>query len=235
LDPDREDAVGDVIADPQAEKQAQTLNLSSTVINYPSIHSRVLSDLWHLMDQFKIPVCHGLQRPFACALQDAIFLVDQEDKAVVQNVLASRGTPFDQMVLWNSDWVWQRVKCYVPPPEILVGHVTSTLQKFGPLKDALTGQPLFNDLSWDKAHNVIENIHMGLYSDPPGIKFYTAQRTDSNGLTMYKCCRGTNHVKGGVHQNIIKCFGSYNASPCFAVNLLRDYCLTHNLKVCIHI
>ncbi|KAK2463999.1 hypothetical protein APHAL10511_003943 [Amanita phalloides] len=31
--------------------------------------------------------------------------------------------------------------------------------------------------------------------------------------------------------NIIKRFGSYNASPRFAVNLLCDYCLCHNLKV----
>jgi len=72
---------------------------------------------------------------------------------------------------------------------------------------------------------------MGYYSDPPGIKLYTIQCQDKDGLNIYRCARGTNNVEGGVHQNIIKRFGSYNASPRFAVNLLRDYCLCHNLRV----
>ncbi|KAG0706444.1 hypothetical protein DFH29DRAFT_1066800 [Suillus ampliporus] len=38
-------------------------------------------------------------------------------------------------------------------------------------------------------------------------------------------------LEGGIHQNIIRHFGSFNASPRLTVNLLRDYTLTHNLKV----
>jgi hypothetical protein len=37
-------------------------------INDPVIQSRVLGDIWHLMDQFKISVHHGLCFPFARAL-----------------------------------------------------------------------------------------------------------------------------------------------------------------------
>jgi hypothetical protein len=99
------------------------------------------------------------------------------------------------------------------------------------LKDSVTGQPLFNDASWEKAKNVIENVQMGCYSDLPGISLYTVHGTDPNGLALYRCLRGTNDVKGSVHQNIVKQFGSYNASPWFAVNLLCDYCLGHNLRV----
>jgi hypothetical protein len=109
--------------------------------------------------------------------------------------------------------------------------VKLVLQKYGPLQDAITKQPLFNDASWEKARTVLENIRMGFYSDPPGVALYMVHGKDSSGLTLYKCLRGTNHVEGGVHQNIARWFGPYNASPQFAVNLLRDYCLTHNLKV----
>src|ERR1700733_4840248 len=60
---------------------------------------------------------------------------------------------------------------------------------------------------------------------------HALERKDKNNLNLYHCIRGTNNVEGGIHQNIAKRFGSYNALPCFAINLLRDYCLHHNLRV----
>ncbi|KAL6306811.1 hypothetical protein BKA93DRAFT_748186 [Sparassis latifolia] len=74
-------------------------------------------------------------------------------------------------------------------------------------------------------------ISMGYYSNPPGVKLYTVQGKDCDGLTIYRCMHRTNNVEGGVHQNIVRCFGSFNASPKFAVSLLRDYVLCHNLKL----
>jgi hypothetical protein len=233
-DPQLEESVDNAERDAVAEAQAQALAATLLQsINNPVVRARVLGDIWHLMDQFKISVHHGLRRPFSRALRDALFLPDPEDKAAVERVLEKRKTTFKQMVLSKPDWVWQRVKRYVPPPEILVARVHIVLQTYGPLKDATTGLPLFNDASWDKARCVVENIRMGFYSDPPGINLYTIQRQDKDGLFIYRCARGTNNVEGGVHQNIIKRFGSYNASPRFAVNLIRDYCLCHNLRVCV--
>ena len=127
---------------------------------------------------------------------------------------------FKNAVLYFSDWVWQHVKRCVPPAEILASRVVEVFQMYGPLKDAKTGQPLFNDDSWETACTIMENIKMGYYSDP-------FVRKDKNGLSIYHCSRGTNNVEGGIHQNIIRRFGSFNASPCLAVNLLRDYCLSH--------
>jgi hypothetical protein len=231
-----EEDLSSVERDPAAEVQAMVLCEASLMpVDGSVIRSRVLGDIWHLMDQFKISVHHGLRRPFARALRDALLLPDPEDKAAVERVLEKCNTTFAEKVLCKSDWVWQRIKRFVPPPEVLVPRVCAVLQMYGPLKDATTGLPLFNDASWDKAKNVIENIRMGFYSDPPGINLYTIQRQDKDGLFVYRCERGTNNVEGGIHQNIIKRFGSYNASPRFAVNLLRDYCLCHNLRVRAHI
>jgi hypothetical protein len=136
------------------------------------------------------------------------------------------------MVLYNSEWVWQRVKRFVPPPETLAPRVLEVIQKFGPLQDAVTGQPLFNNTSWEAARTVLENIQQGYYSDPPGFQLYSTRGEDTDGLTLYRCVRGTNNVEGGVHRNIIKRFGSYNASARFSTNLLRDYNVCRNLKVC---
>lgn len=230
-DPEMEQSVGSAETDPHGLLQAQSLAEISVTMDPSEVRARILGDIFHLMHQFKITVHHGLRRPFARALRDAIFLPDPEDKVAVEAVLVKKNISFEQKVLYKSDWVWQRVKRLVPPPEILTPRVMHVLQKFGPLKDAVTGEPLFNSASWEKARNVIENVRMGYFSDPPGVSFYTFQRKDKDGLSVYRCMRGTNNVEGGIHQNIVRRFGSFNASPQLTVNLLRDYVLCHNLRV----
>lgn len=161
---------------------------------------------------------------------DAIFLPDPADRAAVEAVLTTKKVTWDQMVLWKSDWIWRRVKRFVPRHDILHQRLSAVFQAYGPLKDATTGQPLFNDASWDKVQSILKNVQMGYYSDPPGLRLYTIQGKDKDGLTVYRCLRGTNNVEGGIHQNIAKQFGSFNVSPCLAVNLICDYCLSHNLR-----
>ncbi len=195
------------------------------------VRSRVIGDTWHLMDMFKISVHHGLRRAFTRALRDALFMHDPDDKLNMTDFLAKEGITYEQKILWSSDWVWKQVKRYIPAPEILLPWVSAVFQKYGPLLDATTKQPLFNDAAWEVARRILENIRLGYYSDPPGVTLYRSSGYDSNGLALYQCLRGTNNVEGGVHQSIAKRFGSYNASPHFAVNLLRDYCFTHNLNV----
>ena len=77
----------------------------------------------------------------------------------------------------------------------------------------------------------MENIRRGFYSDPPGHQLYFATGPDKYGLPTYKCRRDTNAIEGGVHQNVIRWFGAFNAAPDFAIQLLCDYVLYHNLKV----
>jgi len=90
-----------------------------------------------------------------------------------------------QKVKLDSDWVWQHVKCYAPALEILTPYVTQILQFYKLLLDAVTEQPLFNDSSWEKAKNVINNVQMGYYSDPSMVSLYTIHDIDPNGLPLY--------------------------------------------------
>ncbi|PBK81020.1 hypothetical protein ARMGADRAFT_1039609 [Armillaria gallica] len=109
-------------------------------------------------------------------ISDALLIDNGDDKLSVTESLANGGITYEQKILWNSNW------------------------KYGPLLDATTGQPLFNDAAWEVAR-----------------------------LALYECLQGTNNVEGGVHQNIAKWFGSYNASLQFPINLIHDYCFMHNL------
>ncbi|OBZ66439.1 hypothetical protein A0H81_13618 [Grifola frondosa] len=174
---------------------------------------------------------HGLRRPFARALRDAFFIPDPEDKASIEDFLKMKEVSWEHMLFTHPNWLLRRVRRFVPPPEELLPRVQAVLRGYGPLKDAITGLPLFNDRAWNVVEAALENIRRGYYSDPPGIPLYYSCGRDKYGLFTYRCVRGTNGIEGGIHQNIIRRFGSFNAAPDFAVELLRDYTFCHNLRV----
>ena len=93
-----------------------------------SLLQSVLGEIWHLMDQFKISIHHGLCCPFARAFRDALLLPDPENKAAVEQVLEKCNTTFAEKVLCKQDWVWQCIKHFVRPPEVLVSQVCAVLQ-----------------------------------------------------------------------------------------------------------
>ncbi|KAH8068402.1 hypothetical protein BXZ70DRAFT_1069038 [Cristinia sonorae] len=232
-DPKEQDPASSV-PDMQSQATAQALRTHHTSATLAEVtRSRVLGDIWHLMNQFPVSMRHGLRRPFARALRDAMFIPDPEDKAAMEAVLNPRGVVWENMVRYHSSWVWRRVRRYVPAAETLLPRILVVLSTFGPLKDAKTGEPLFNNEAWKIAENVLENVRRGLYSDPPGAQLYYIRGEDRFGLMRYRCVRGTNNIEGGLHQNIIRCFDVFNASPELAVELLRDYILHHNLRVCL--
>ena len=230
---DSDQTVASSASDPVGVLKARELAETFITAMVEVLRSRELGDIWHLMHQFPISMHHGLRRPFARALRDAFFLLDPEDRAILDAFLESRGVSWDSMVRYHPRWLFQRCKRFVPPPEELLPHVAKVIEVYGPLKDAKTDLPLFNDRAWEIAANALENIRRGYYSDPPNVKLYFTRGRDKYGLMRYKCCRGTNSIEGGIHQNIIRWFGAFNAGPEFAVELLRDYCLYHNLKVTI--
>jgi hypothetical protein len=48
---------------------------------------------------------------------------------------------------------------------------------FGYKKDGRTGKPLFNEKAWRKADNILKEILLGWYSDPPDWNFITTRLT----------------------------------------------------------
>ena len=236
-DMDRHDAseqeVSESIMDPAGIEKAQAIRNKGD--GPAPLPSRVLGDIWHVMHQLPISSAHGLRRPFARALRAAFFDYSIEDKTAVVDFLAKKNVTFENMLREHPAWLLQRVRRFVPPPQELYERVYQVFSTYGPLKDAKRGSlTLFNDQIWDIAKSILDNIRCGFYSDPPGIPLYYTCGRDKHGLMRYRCVRGTNGIEGGVHQNIRRWFGVFNAGPAFAVELLRDYALHHNLRVGDH-
>ena len=195
------------------------------------VRTRVLGDIWHVFHQFPISLHHGLRRPFARALSRAFFIPNQEDKHAVDEVLRQQNTTYEAKLRSNPAYIRKRVQYRVPPPEKLYSRIAAVIKTFGPRRDATTKQPLFNEKAWNVAKNVLEHVRNGDYSDPPDMSVYFHIGKDKNGLNLYRCFRGTNDVEGGIHQNLIRRFTSFNVSPRRAVNMMLDYVCAHNMQV----
>ena len=60
------------------------------------IPSHVLKDAWHAFDMLSISKSHGLQKEFAHALRDALFIINPSDKAKVDARLKSEGSSWER-------------------------------------------------------------------------------------------------------------------------------------------
>jgi hypothetical protein len=66
------------------------------------------------MNQLKLSPHHGLYRPFSRAFRDALFILNNEDKANVEATLAKKDLTIGQMILKSPKWVFDRVKRLIP-------------------------------------------------------------------------------------------------------------------------
>lgn len=206
---------------------------NNPVLSAGPIHSRVLLDPWHIFDRISISKSHGLRLQFARAMQDAIFLLNEKDHALVEARLKSEGSSWNEKLKFQPKSLWKLVRRYIPPPEQLYDLVENIFKTYGPLKDSTTGQPLFSPAAWKSARNILKTIQAGYLSDPPGIPLYYQVGLDrmENGLPVWRCIRGTNFTEGGVHHSIRACFPDSTISSRNAVNRLADFQLHHNIHV----
>ncbi|KIO21104.1 hypothetical protein M407DRAFT_10559 [Tulasnella calospora MUT 4182] len=221
-----------MVRDPDSQERWSSAFDQLETLGMPtSIRSRVLADPWHIMNLIKIPATHGLRSAFSRALRDAIFLIDPGDRKAVEDVLATCGLTFDDMLRRNPEWVLRRVRRVIPPAEVLYPRVKGVLEMFGPMLDAATQKPLFNSAAEEKALHVLEAVYRGWVSDVPGVALYYPTGKDKDGLVKYRCIRGTNKNEGGFHQKAIRWFGPFQASIELTVSIMRDMVLKHNLMV----
>jgi hypothetical protein len=198
----------------------------------PTLHSRVLEDIFHVMNRLKLKKTHSLSREFMRRMRDAIFLLDKEDVAAVKKVLESQmKLSWNKALRYKSDWLWKRIRRYVPPPEILTDRLTKLFQTMGVMECSKTNEKLFSRDNWKESENILNSAARGYLSDPPGESLYYKISVDHFGLSLYRCIRGTNSVEGGVHQKIRRWFGAFNASPEFGDCVLVEFRTRHNFNV----
>jgi hypothetical protein len=179
------------------------------------VFSAVLGDPWHGMDRPKVAVKHEYKKPYFYALMNAFFAWDENKLKKVIDVLLKAGWTINQletMLYFNPDFFRTRVERMILPPRQLYWRVRAVYVRFGDKIDSKTGLPLFNKAAWKKANNLLKEILLGFYSDPPGFDFYTLQlgedglpKTDKYGLQLLHCSRGTNDVEN-IHKHYATMF-----------------------------
>lgn len=200
--------------------------------------SGIAEDVWHVMDRVsrEIPIKHSLRKAFTFAFSNTIFALDEDDYKLVCQTLQARPADkrktWDEMRRYHPDWLWRRVRRFVPEKNYLEVVLREFFQCWGKLQCSKTGLPLFNKTAWKRSEGVLESVSNGWVSDPPGISLYVRQGTDAEGLPLYRCLRGTNSIEGGVHMQLMRTFGSLNASVEGADCLLADFRHRHNVNVC---
>ena len=111
--------------------------------------------------------------------------------------------------------------------------VANVFRIYGPLKDSVTGAPLFTADNWRITKNILDLIYHGFLSDPPEIPLYTVIGTDkkAGGLPIHCCAHGTNYTEGGVHTHLRSHLPSSDASIQHVRARLLDFVVRHNLLV----
>ncbi|KAL8287116.1 hypothetical protein RQP46_003568 [Phenoliferia psychrophenolica] len=134
--------------------------------------------------------------------------------------------------------MWERVPRDIEARETVFPNLAECFRIYGPLKDAKTGAPLFNDDCWKAAKGVLASVAAGHVSDVPGVALYYPIAicggkcgTLRDGVMIYHCSRSTCGAEGGVHKPIKDVFPKGGVSVRHANARLKDLTLRHNLKV----
>ena len=200
-----------------------------------TIRSRVLKDVFHVFNMLRLSTMHGLRKEFGRALRDVLFVADKEDRMRIGTWARKLNPPktFEQLELSQPNWVRKRCRRIIPPPHDLFPMVEKLFYEYGPLKDASTHLPLFNQQNWKTAKQILELIQQGYVSDPPGIALYSIIAVDAkaDNLPIYRCSRGTNFTEGGVHTHLRSRLPTSGASVRHVNACLTDFVLQHNIRV----
>ena len=96
------------------------------------------------------------------------------------------------------------------------------------------GKPLFNNDEWTSANNLLKEILLGYYSDPPGEQLYTKRlnadksvKKNRYSMEMIECSRGTNRVEV-CHKNLNVTFGGWHTGVTMSGILLAENRHRHN-------
>jgi len=103
-------------------------------------------------------------------------------------------SPFAIIRLEKPDWLWKRVRRYIPEKDFLYRLLDELFKCWGPVKCTVTGQALFSEETWKKAKGVLHDVRKGWISDPAGIPLFTIRFHDKHGPACLSLHPSTNSV-----------------------------------------
>ena len=182
---------------------------------------------------------HDCKKAYFVALRNAWFIFDSTKLEEVKAVLRQKGKSdedIEAVMYYNFAYFRERVPRIVPPPSVHYLRVRAVFELFGPLCDAETGKPLFNEAAWKKANGVLKEILAGNVADG-SYSFYTQKldsrgqpAVDADGLALYLCNRGTNDVEN-VHKQLVTTWGTWCVGIELTDCLLREWRHRFNQRV----
>jgi hypothetical protein len=215
-------------------------NLDDHPANIVDVFSACLGDTFHAMDRPKVPVKHEYKKPYFVALQEAFFAWRPDLLADVKETLQLNSfttEDVEALLYYNVKFFRDRVDRRVLPPKQLYWRVRAVYVLFGNKSDSKTNKPLFNKRAWNKANNVLNEILLGYYSDPPGFSFYTSRldkrgepMVDKYGIALINCNRGTNDVEA-IHKQLVALYGSWCTGVEMSDALLSERRHRYNQKI----
>lgn len=138
-------------------------------------YTRVVKDIFHLMDMIKPYKRHSLYKQFTRKFSERLFTIDETDKAKIIEAFRlekirdpSFSHTWDSKMKYDCAWLWKRVRRWVSSPDVLLPLLKFLFLSYGPLKCAKSGKALFDKKSWDQAAAVLKTVQLGHVSDPPG-------------------------------------------------------------------
>jgi ribonuclease D len=194
--------------------------------------TRVLLDAFHWIKRITemLDRQHGAYYNFCRALSNAVFIHDQSDMEKVQKVLAEKDMSVDRAWDDKEEYMMARVRRTIPQPEILLERIYQVLNEYRNVTDATTRDPLIDDRLFGKIERHLVHVRKGCLSDPPGEQLYYVVGEDDDGLTMYRCVRGTSSNEGTVHRHLKQKFGAFNAGVRLAFCMLLDFAARNNMR-----
>ena len=198
-----------------------------------SVPSNIIGDVFHEEHRLSKTLSrrHSLARIFSIYLSDTLLVPDKGDRKRVESVLAKQNLKWDQVRKSSSEWLFRRVRRYLPEKSILHKILEEMFQCWGPIICPVSKLPLFDNTAWKIANSILLHVKKGWVADLDGIPLYTIEGHDKHGLPIYHSLRGTSSIEGGVHNPIKRNFASLNASPQLADCLLADFRHRHNIDV----
>eukprot|EP00956_Cyclotella_meneghiniana_P031801 scaffold84980_cov33-Cyclotella_meneghiniana.AAC.2 len=162
---------------------------------------------------------HGAFCDFIRALRDAMFVIDPQDMEQCLSVLRDKhgmsDDDIDKKLQYDFAWFLRRIKRKVPDPEELERRYIRVYETFKDIPCAKTGRGLFATKHGKRAHlSALKHIRRNCLSDIPFVSYYYPVGEDKDGLTLYKCIRGTSALEG-LHQKLRQLVRGFSSSPRF--------------------
>jgi hypothetical protein len=101
-----------------------------------------------------------------------MLIPDEGDKKQVTEYLEEMKTTFEAKRKSHPEWLWKRVRRYIPEKDTLYKIMKEFFDCWGPIVCTITKQPLFSEESWKKSRGILHDIQKGWVSDPQGVSLY---------------------------------------------------------------